>query len=382
MAASGLSGIIPSATNEARREGVMRKRKRVGRYVTPKPVAPPPGTKDVSVACETTVAGWTFEGGRCERFVLDRARPTDPRRPGAFVWLDIHGAQDVGLLQAIGRIFGLHPLAVEDAVHVHQRAKVESYAGHTFFVVRMAHFEGAVSLEQLALFIGQDFVVTVQEGADDGDPFGRLRRQLEDGSSRPPITTPDTLAYALVDAVVDDYFPVLDAFGETLEQLEDEIIAGKREVLPRIQRARLDVVALRKALWPLRDALFSVSREGLGFSQDTRLYLRDTTDHVLRVLDIAEGYREMVASLMELYLSTMSQKMNETMRFLAVISTIFIPLTFIAGVYGMNFDVGASGVNMPELRSPVGYPVVLGVMLAIGLGLLWYFKRRGWLGSD
>lgn len=329
----------------------------------------------------TVATGYRFCAGRCERVEVDLVNPTDARVAGGFVWLDVRGTANHGFLAALGRIYGLHPLAIEDAVHVHQRAKVEVYPGHSFFIARMARYAGGVELEQLALFLGQDFVISVQEGVDDGDPFGRLRKQLGEPSLA-VLGTTDALAHALIDAVVDEYFPVLDAFGESLDSLEDEIITGSREVLPRIQHARRDVVTLRKALWPLRDALFSLGREGVQMGPETRLYLRDTTDHVLRVLEIAEGYRELVSSLMELHLSTLSQKMNETMRFLAVISTIFIPLTFIAGVYGMNFDPEVSPLNMPELKWAWGYPVVMVGMLVIGVSLLWYFKRRGWFGGS
>lgn len=328
----------------------------------------------------TVATGYRFCAGRCERIEVDLVNPTDSRVAGGFVWIDVRGTANHGFLAALGRHYGLHPLAIEDAVHVHQRAKVEVYPGHSFFIARMARYQGCVELEQLALFLGQDFVISVQEGVDDGDPFGRLRKQLGE-PSLPALSSVDALAHALIDAVVDEYFPVLDAFGESLDSLEDEILTGSREVLPRIQHARRDVVTLRKALWPLRDALFSLGREGVQMGNETRLYLRDTTDHVLRVLEIAEGYRELVSSLMELHLSTLSQKMNETMRFLAVISTIFIPLTFIAGVYGMNFDTDVSPLNMPELKSPWGYPVVMIGMLVIGVSLLWYFKRRGWFGG-
>ena len=330
----------------------------------------------------TTAMAYRFTDGDCELIPVVEGHVADLRKAGCLVWIDIQGTANVALYHEFGRVYDLHPLAVEDAMNLHQRAKVESYPTHGFFVARMVHYNKAVALEQLAMFIGPDFVITTQEGIEDGDPFDRLRRQLRSGTLRPPITSTEMLAHALIDAVVDEFFPVLDAFGESLEVLEDEVIAGMRDVLPRIQAARHDVVMLRKALWPLRDALFSLGREGLVFGSDVKLYLRDTTDHVLRVLEIAEGYRETVSSLIELHLSAMSQRMNETMRFLAVISTVFIPLTFIAGVYGMNFDTGVSELNMPELGSPVGYPVVMIGMLAAGLGLLWYFKRRGWLGSD
>lgn len=306
--------------------------------------------------------------------------PTDLRTPDSVLWLDVQGTSDAAFIRSIGRVYGLHPLAIEDALNLHQRAKVESYPSHGFLVARMVHFEGHVELEQIAMFIGANFVITVQGGIQDGDPFDVLRSQLLNSTHHPPIASADMLSHALLDAVVDGYFPVLDAFGEALEGLEDRVVEGREDVVPDIQHARRDVIALRRALWPLRDALYSLGREGLVLGPEARLYMRDTIDHLLRVIELAEAYRETVSSLMELHLSTLSQKMNETMRFLAVISTIFIPLTFIAGVYGMNFDPTVSSLNMPELTSPLGYPLVLLVMTLIGVGLVLFFRRRGWLG--
>lgn len=306
---------------------------------------------------------------------------TDLRVPGTLLWIDIQGTGNQFFFQQLGHLYNLHPLAIEDALHVHQRAKVEAYPNHLFMVARMVHFDTHVSLEQLAVFIGPDFVVTVQEGIADGDCFDPLRQRLRKGTQRPALSKPEHLAHALLDGIVDAYFPTLDGFGEQLENLEDDVLdARKDDVLARIQHARRDVIMLRRALWPLRDALFLLGRETTDFGPDTRLYMRDTLDHVLRVIDLVEGYRETVGSMMELYLSTMSNRLNETMRLLAVISTIFIPLTFIAGVYGMNFDTDASAWNMPEIRSPVGYPIVMGVMLLIGGGMLFFFWKRGWLG--
>lgn len=331
----------------------------------------------------TTAHAFVIGSDRLEERAIDPNQPlVDQRQPGAILWLDVQGTTHPELIHELGRIYDLHPLAVEDALHVHQRAKVESYPNHIFLIARMVHFEAHVTLEQLSVFIGKDFVITVQEGCADGDAFDQVRTRLRRGTQRPPLTKPEHLAHALLDAIVDDYFPTLDAFGEQLEALEDDVLGGRKtDVLGRIQHARRDIILLRRAIWPLRDALFLLGREGMELSPETRLYLRDTLDHVLRVIDLAEGYRETVASMMELYLSTMSHRMNETMRLLAVISTIFIPLTFIAGVYGMNFDPEASPLNMPELRWPWGYPVVIGVMVLIAVAMLFYFRRRGWLGK-
>lgn len=333
---------------------------------------------------ETIAHAYVIRPDGCDEVPIDSDQPLgDLRRPGQVLWLDVAGTTNTFFFQRLAQIYNLHPLAVEDALHVHQRAKVETYPNHAFVVARMVHFETHVTLEQLAIFIGADFVITVQEGVADGDPFDQLRHRLRRGAQRPALTKPEHLAHALLDAIVDAYFPTLDTFGEQLEQLEDDVLAGKKaDVLGRIQYARRDIIMLRRALWPLRDALFLLGRETVELGPETKLYLRDTLDHVLRVIDLAEGYRETVASMMELYLSTMSHRMNETMRFLAVISTVFIPLTFIAGVYGMNFDPAAGPMSMPELKSEWGYPVTIVIMIALAIGMLMYFKRRGWLGGN
>ncbi len=355
-------------------------RQKVGRDNRALPQSGEAGHRESGPRATVAVAR-RFAPGTCDVIAIDTEAPRDLRAEGTVLWIDVQGTADSRFVRALGELYGLHPLAVEDSLNLHQRAKVETYPSHGFLVARMVHFERHVELEQIAMFIGSDFVITVQGGILDGDPFDQLRSQLAHGAHHPPIASADTLAHALLDAVVDGYFPVLDLFGESLEALEDRVIAGREDVVADIQLARRDVVAIRRALWPLRDALYSLGREGLVLGSEMRLYMRDIIDHLLRVIELAEAYRETVSSLMELHLSTLSQKMNETMRFLAVISTIFIPLTFIAGVYGMNFDPGVSDLNMPELRSPFGYPVVLGIMLLIGVGLVLFFRQRGWLGG-
>mgnify|MGYP001365096137 CR=1 FL=1 len=333
------------------------------------------------VAKTTRATAYRFSASACDVIEVPLDGGVDLREPGTLLWIDLQGTADTALIQNLGRVYGLHPLAVEDALHLQQRAKVESYPNHIFLVARMVHYDGRVSLEQLAMFVGHDFVITAQESHSDGDSFDLLRAQLRTHIRRPMPSTADLLAHALLDAVVDEYFPVLEAFGEALYSLEDEVINAKdQSVLGRIQGARRDVVTLRRALWPLRDALFMLGREGFTLGAEARLYLRDTTDHLLRIIDIAEGYRETVASLMELHMSSMSQRMNETMRVLAVISTIFIPLTFIVGIYGMNFDTDQP-LNMPELGSPYGYPIIMSLMGLIAVGMMFFFWRRGWFGG-
>jgi len=354
-----------------------------------KPAARPP-TRILAISASepeqivpttTRATAYRFSPNACDVMEVPLDGGIDLRVPGTLLWIDVQGTADTVLIQNLGRVYGLHPLAVEDALHLQQRAKVESYPNHIFIVARMVHYDGRVSLEQLAMFVGHDFVITAQEGLSDGDSFDHLRAQLRTHTRRPMPGSADLLAHALLDSVVDEYFPVLEAFGEALYSLEDEVITAKdQSVLGRIQGARRDVVTLRRALWPLRDALFMLGREGFSLGAEARLYLRDTTDHLLRVIDIAEGYRETVASLMELHMSSMSHRMNETMRVLAVISTIFIPLTFIAGVYGMNFDTHHP-LNMPELESPFGYPIIMGAMGLMAVAMMFFFWRRGWFGN-
>lgn len=316
----------------------------------------------------------------CEHIVVPTDAPApDLRAPGSLLWVDVQGTSDAAFIHSLGDAYGLHPLAIEDALHLHQRAKVEPYPAHLFIVAGIAHFSDHVRLEQISLFVGDGFVVTVQENHSDGDPFDAVRTVLKTAATRASPLDAAHLAQLLLDAVVDEFFPVIVSFGDALEVLEDDVLdARDQRVLGRIQAARRDVITIRRSLWPLRDALYALAREE-SLAPDVRLLLRDTTDHVLRLIDLAEAYRDTVASLMELYLSTISNRLNETMRFLAVISTIFIPLTFIAGVYGMNFDT-SSPYNMPELRSPIGYPIVLGGMGLVAAGLAFFFWRRGWLG--
>ena len=364
-----------------------RRRRRLAQSPIPINSPPTPTLREASRQdghVETYAHGYRIRPGGAEELDVEHGgQLVDLRQPDSLLWIDVQGITNHAFFQQLGRVYNLHPLAVEDALHVNQRAKVEAYPNHAFLIARMVHFHQHVALEQLSMFIGPDFVITVQEGRDDGDPFDHLRTRLCQGTQRPILQKPEHLAHALLDAIVDNYFPTLDAFGEQLEELEDDVLLGKKpDILERIQYARRDIIMIRRALWPLRDALFMLMRETMEFGPETRLYLRDTLDHVLRIIDLVEGYRETVASMMELNLATMSNRMNETMRLLAVISTIFIPLTFIAGLYGMNFDPNASPFSMPELRSEYGYPIVIGIMVALGIGMLIFFRKRGWLGGN
>jgi magnesium transporter len=294
------------------------------------------------------------------------------------VWVDVEGVGDADSVAAIGEVFGLHRLALEDVMNVHQRPKVEEYADYLFGVTRMASLGERVDTEQVSLFVGEGWVLTFQERP--GDCWDLVRERLRLGRGRMRSQGPDFLFYALFDAVVDHFYPILEEFGMRMELLEEEVIESPRkELVGTIHAARRDLIALRHMMWPMRDAVGQLYRDPSHLvTEDTRLYLRDSYDHTVQVIDLLENYREMASALMEVYLSSVNQRMNEVMKVLTIIATIFIPLTFIAGVYGMNFDPEASPWNMPELNWYWGYPAVMLFMLSLALGLLGFFKKKGW----
>ena len=299
--------------------------------------------------------------------------------PG-ILWLDVEGLADSALLEAVGELFGLHPLALADVVNVPQRSKAEVYGDHVFIVARMPRTALPLDSEQLSLFLGPNFVITF--GEKEGDVFGPVRQRIRAG--RPGLIEggSDYLAYALVDAIVDAYFPLLESYGEYLEDLEEEIlIRPRQELVPRLHHLKRDLLNLRRYVWPLRDLLGMLYRdENPRIAPATRIYLRDSHDHAMHVMELVESYREMTSSLMDLYLSSISNRMNEVMKVLTIIATLFMPLGFIAGLYGMNFDT-ASSANMPELGWRYGYFFALGLMAAVVVVMLVYFRRKGWLGN-
>jgi magnesium transporter len=295
-------------------------------------------------------------------------------------WIDVDGLGDFAAIERIGRALDLHPLALEDATNLDQRPKFEEYPSHAFLIVRMARCVDHVFSEQLAIFLGPGFIVTFQ-GEQPGDSLEPVRKRIRLDQGRIRSQGPDYLAYAIVDAVIDNYFPVIDQFGDILERLEDELsVEAVSDALERIQHSKQDLLLLRRAILPMRDVVNTMVRDESRFiGKEARLYLRDCYDHTVQIMDVVASYRELTGGLMELYLSGVSNRMNEIMKFLTLVSTIFIPLTFIVGVYGMNFDPARSPYNMPELEYRYGYPVVVGVMVLLALGLVFYFRRKGWL---
>jgi magnesium transporter len=298
------------------------------------------------------------------------------------LWVDVEGLGHADTIQALGDIFGLHRLALEDVVNVHQRPKIEEYGEYHYIVARMATLSEQLETEQLSLFLGKNFVLTFQEGRP-GDCLEPVRERIRQKRGRIRDAGIDYLVYAILDAVVDCYFPLLEEYGERLEAIEDEIVEHPSHAsVPRVHGIRRDLLTLRRAVWPQRETFSTLLREETPLvSSETRLYLRDCYDHTSQLIDLIETYRELGADLTDIYLSSIGNRTNEIMRVLTVIATIFIPLTFIAGVYGMNFNPGASPWNMPELNWFWGYPLALVLMSAVAIGQLIFFRTRGWLGS-
>jgi magnesium transporter len=292
------------------------------------------------------------------------------------VWVNVNGVAHAPTLAAIGEIFGLHRLALEDLGDVQQRSKVEQYDDHLFIITRMARLTPALDLEQLGVFLGPDFVITFQERP--GDVLDPLRQRIRAARGRIRQSGPDYLAYSVVDTIVDHYFPVAETYADRLDDLEEEIVRRPtRDTITRLHGAKRELMALRRAVWPMRDALNALVREpGPLVARETLVYFRDTADHCFQVLDLVETYRDLGASLTDLYLSTVSNRMNEIMKVLTVFAAIFIPLGFITGIYGMDLDHPRPDWWWWNL------PVALVLMGVTALGLLWWFGRRGWLGKD
>ncbi len=296
-------------------------------------------------------------------------------------WINVDGLGGAHILQELGQIFHIHPLALEDVINVHQRAKLEHYPEHQFLVFHQVDAGDRVQSEQISLFLGSNFVLTFQEEA--GDCFEPMRVRMRQNVGLLRQSGPDYLAYTLLDAIVDHYFPLLENYGERLDDLETRIIHSPQSTtMAQIHDIKRELLMLRRKIWPLRDALNTLVRDPVPQVADsTRIYLRDCYDHIMRIIDLLETYRELSSDLLEFQLSSISYKINEVMRVLTVIATIFIPLTFIVGLYGMNFDPDVSPWNMPELKWYYGYPFCLGLMAIVTLGLLAFFYRKGWLGG-
>lgn len=297
-------------------------------------------------------------------------------------WVDVKGLGSEEILQRLGDVFSLHPLVLEDVVNVPQRPKVEEHEDQLLIIARMVTLRDdgkSFESEQVSFILGKHYLLSVQEEPR-YDCFGPIRDRIRTSKGAIRKNGPDYLAYALIDSIIDGFFPVLEVYGEQLEELEDEVVESPtRQTLQKIHDLKRELLTLRRAIWPQRDAINSLIRDGSHLiSDEVRIYLRDCYDHTVQVLDMVETYRELASSLMDVYLSSVGNKMNEVMKFLTVMSSIFIPLTFVAGVYGMNFNPEKSPFNMPELNWYWGYPVCLAVMFGIATALIGFFRQKGW----
>ncbi len=290
-------------------------------------------------------------------------------------WINIEGI-DPRAIQLIGDHFGVHPLVSEDIVNLGQRPKMEDYEDYIFVVLKMIYHNDRLDEiidEQISLILGSNFVISFQE--QEGDVFDPIRQRIRENKGRVRAMGADYLAYALLDAVVDNYYVILETRGEDLEDLEEEIMTNPHpEIGHDIHQMKRDMIYLRRQIWPLREVISGLQRnESKLIKKNTIIYLRDVYDHTIQVIDTVESFRDMVAGLHDSYLSSISNKMNEIMKVLTIFAAIFIPLTFMAGIYGMNFEY------MPELKWKYGYFVLLGIMATLGIGMLLYFKKRKWI---
>ena len=291
-------------------------------------------------------------------------------------WLNISGVYDTNLIEEVGEIFGIHPLTLEDITNTTQRPKMEEYDDYIFIILKMVFFDEKtkeMSVEQVGLIIGKSYVLSFQEKP--GDILESLRNKIRNSKGKIRHLGSDYLIYGIIDAIIDHYYVILEQLGEEIEFLEEDLLKNpNQKTLNSIYKLKQELVFLRKSLWPTREVIGTLQRiEHELISESIGVYLRDVYDHIIQIVDTVETLRDMTSSMLDLYLSTVSNKMNEVMKVLTMFAAIFIPLTFVVGVYGMNFDY------MPELHSKLGYPIVWGVLLTIIIGLVIYFKKKKWM---
>jgi magnesium transporter len=297
-------------------------------------------------------------------------------------WINVDGIHKPEVIEELGKHFGLHPLVLEDIVNTGQRPKMEEAEDHVFVVMKMLYEDrdnGELKAEQISVVFGQNWVITFQETGE--DVFDHVRKRIRRTVPRVRFMTADYLAYALVDAVVDHYFIALERLGEEIETLDDAVSENPTpEHLDQIRDLKKELIFMRKAVWPLREVIGGIERtESKLIKESTGPYLRDLYEHTIQVIDTVETFRDMVSGLLDLYHTGISNRMNEIMKVLTIFATIFIPLGFLAGVYGMNFDTGASPFNLPELGFRFGYLMFWGAVALVAGSLLLFFRRKNWL---
>ena len=320
-----------------------------------------------------------------ERIIENLADLPDPNvADGKVRWLDVDGLGDIEVLKAIGEKYGLHPLALEDVLNMGQRPKVETYDDHLFIVMDMVYYdaESCMCGEQVSMFLCENLLITIQEEVG-RDVFDPVRARIRAGRGYIRKSGVDYLTYAHIDSIIDHCFPVLELLGDSIEKLEDDVLAKPtRHCVHQIQQNKRTLMQLRRYVWPSRDVVTALLHDDSDYiTAGTKVFLRDCYDHTIQIMDLLETYHDVNSGLMDLYLSAVGMKTNEIMRVLTIMSSIFIPLTFVAGVYGMNFSNadGAMPLNMPELHQPHGYIVCVLVMLCIAVGQIIFFRRKKWL---
>lgn len=351
-------------------------KKRIG--LATKKAGLPPGTLvrhgfDPAVETKVRVIDFSTEGFY-ENDIHSIEELLPFKQQDTVTWIDIVGASHIDVLDKIGQIFGIHNLVLEDMLNTTHRPKLEDYGEYIFLIMKNIRLQqDELLIEQVSLVVGKNYVISFLE--NNFDIFEPVRNRLRADKGKIRKAGADYLGYALIDMVVDNYFIALEHVGEQLELLEDHImLAASPSHIKEIQGLRTDLLFIRKAVWPLREVVGSLERgDSEIFKPETHIYIRDVYDHAIQVIDTVETYREMVSGLMDIYLSSVSNRMNEVMKVLTIISTIFIPLTFLAGLEGMNFK------NMPELDWQYGYPVMLGIMLIVMLGMIRFFRKKQWL---
>ncbi len=291
-------------------------------------------------------------------------------------WINIDGLHNVDVIEEIGKEFNIHPLLLEDIVNTEQRPKIEDFDNYIFIILKMLTYDKddvTIDSEQVSIILGSNFVISFQER--EGDVFNPIRERIQQNKGRIRKTGADYLAYALIDAIVDNYFIILESFGERIESLEEELLKDPTpDTSAKIHNLKRELIFLRRSVWPLRELINILERgESSLIKKSTLIFLRDVYDHTIQVIDTVETFRDTITGMLDTYLSSLSNRMNETMKVLTIIATIFIPLTFIAGIYGMNFRY------MPELEWRWAYPTVWIVILAVGISMFIFFKKKKWL---
>ena len=311
-----------------------------------------------------------------EKELFDVVDTFDYKSSNSVTWININGLNHTNDIERIGEHYNLHPLVLEDIVNIGQRPKIDEYDNYLFVVLKMLYYnkdENIVS-EQVSFILGDNYVLSFQEA--EGDVFDSIRNRIRTSKGRIRTLGSDYLLYALIDAVVDHYYIVIETLGNKIEDLEDNLFSGfsQKEISQQIQDLKREVLRIRRAIFPLREIINRIEKtENRLIKKKTLQYYRDVYDHIIQISENIDIYREMIWGLMDMYMTTISNKMNEVMKVLTIIATIFIPLTFIAGIYGMNFD------NMPELHYKYGYFILWGIMIVLFLGMIYYFKKKKWL---